>query len=58
MSLFPRFRIIRVNHPRDPCHWQLQERYFLLFWRNACGNVASATTAANELEARMCRRGK
>lgn len=45
----PRFRIVYVEHDGDPCHWQLQKRVCWIFWVNACGNVSSATTAANEL---------
>lgn len=53
MNWFPRYRIVRVDYPEDPCHWQLQERVFFFFWRNSCGNVSSATTAAYEMEERM-----
>lgn len=46
--MFPRYRIIHV--PKNaPCPWQLQERVLLMFWRNCCGSVSSATTAANEI---------
>lgn len=58
MSLFPRYRIIRVEYPGDPCNWQLQRRHRLLFWRNVCGNVSSATTAANEMKIQMIRDGR
>jgi len=45
----PKYRIIYVNNKGDPCHWQAQKRVWLFFWVNVCGNVSSATTAANEL---------
>jgi|TARA_Y100000310_G_C20622076_1_gene783923 hypothetical protein len=53
MIKFPKYRIIYVEHDGDPCHWQLQERCWLFFWKNACGNVSSATTAANEILFRL-----
>jgi len=51
--MMPKYRIIYVNHPGDPCHWQAQERVWLFFWRDICGNVSSATTAANEIQFQM-----
>lgn len=47
--MLPKYRIIYVEHKDDPCHWQAQERVWLFFWRNICGNVSSATTAGNEI---------
>lgn len=49
----PKFRIIYVEKEGDPCNWQLQKRYWLFFWKNACGNVSSATTAAHEMLRQM-----
>ncbi|WP_196360389.1 hypothetical protein [Vibrio anguillarum] len=49
----PKFRIIYVLHEGDPCHWQLQKRHYIFFWKNACGNVSSATTAAHEMIKQM-----
>jgi hypothetical protein len=45
----PSYRIIYVSHKGDPCHWQLQKRKWFFFWVNACGNVSSVGTAADEM---------
>lgn len=44
----PKYRIIYVDDG-TPCHWQLQRRTWFFFWRNSCGAVSSATTAAHEM---------
>ncbi len=49
----PKYRIIYVEHKGDPCNWQLQRRCWLFFWRDVCGNVSSATTAAHEMLRQM-----
>lgn len=56
MFNLPQYRIVYVEHDSDPCHWQLQKRRYLFFWKNACGNVSSATTAANEMLIQMRRK--
>lgn len=44
------YRIIYVlNNESDPCHWQLQKRFLLFFWKDVCLSFSSATTAANEM---------
>lgn len=45
---WPRFRIVHVPQ-NAPCPWQLQERVWGIFWKNSCGSVSSATTAAHEI---------
>jgi hypothetical protein len=50
---YPKFRIVRVSFKNDPCHWQLQERQLMFWWKDAGGNVSSATTAAHEMERLM-----
>jgi hypothetical protein len=48
----PKFIIIYADDG-SPCHWQLQHSVWLFFWRNSCGNVSSATTAAHEMMIQM-----
>lgn len=56
--MFPQFRIIyKPSFASDPCVWQLQERFLFIFWKDVCGSVSSATTAAHEME-RMMRKRK
>jgi hypothetical protein len=43
-----RYRIIYVDDG-SPCHWQVQKRVFVVFWKNVYGSFSSATTAANEI---------
>jgi hypothetical protein len=46
----PKYRIAYVKTLGcDPCCWQAQERVWLFFWRNMCGNTASATTQGNHI---------
>ena len=45
----PKYRIIYVEEPGDPCHWQVQKRVYFVFWRNVYLSFSSATTAANEI---------
>lgn len=45
----PKYRIIMVDD-FGGCHWQAQIRHKLFFWRNLCGSVSSATTAAHEIQ--------
>lgn len=51
MFNLPKYRIIYVED--IACCWQLQKRSYFFFWKNACGNVSSATTAANEMLIQM-----
>jgi len=42
-------RIIYVESDNDPCHWQVQKRVWLFFWRNVNLSFSSITTAGNWL---------
>ncbi|MCK5610298.1 hypothetical protein KAR91_50970 [Candidatus Pacearchaeota archaeon] len=44
----PKHRIVYVSQG-TPCHWQVQTRVFLFFWKNEGFPASSATTAANEI---------
>lgn len=48
----PKYRIIKLDRI---CPWQVQERRWLFFWRDVCGNVSSIRTAEQELTARVNR---
>ncbi len=47
--MFTKYRIIYVKNGNDPCHWQVQERIYFVFWKNINLSFSSATTAGNEL---------
>ena len=54
LKIFPRYRIIHVLD-FGGCHWLLQKRVWLFVWKDMCGSVTSATTAAHEIQSQMQR---
>lgn len=44
----PKYRIIKV---KGVCPWQLQERAWLIFWRDKFGSFSSIRTVEKELRA-------
>ena len=57
LKIFPRYRIIYVLD-FGGCNWQAQKRVNLFFWKDMCGNVSSATTAAHEIQKHMAKTAK
>lgn len=47
-GVFPQYRIIKIN---EVCPWQIQERFWLFFWRNKYLSFSSIRTAERELSA-------
>jgi len=49
-GIFPKYRIVYVDScDFNPCHWQIQQRTVLLFWKNRYFPFSSATSCANEI---------
>jgi hypothetical protein len=49
-GIFPKYRIVYVDRGDfNPCHWQIQQRTFLFFWKNLYNPFSSATTCAHEI---------
>lgn len=49
-GIFPKYRIVYVDvDDINPCHWQIQQRTFLFFWKDLYFPFSSATSCAHEV---------